>query len=117
MRTTTRPVLGAIAYLIVGACVTYLVWNRYDGVAWWPFSWPFVAALAVAHVLAGYLIVRWWALALPLGWAALSLGAEGYDTPVAILIAFQTPFLWLPALAVGVVAARARRSRNAGRSG
>lgn len=63
------------------------------------------------HVAVGAAVGRWWALGLPLAWAVISIPADGYDTPVATQIAFQTLFLWAPALAVGVAASKLARLR------
>jgi len=54
----------------------------------------------------GFAIGRWWALVLPFAWALVSLGAEGYDIPVTTQLLFQAPFLWIPALALGVALRR-----------
>jgi hypothetical protein len=72
----------------------------------WADGAAFFIALVAAHVVTGYAVGRWWALGLPVAWAALSAGAEGYDTPVAVLIAFGLPLFWLPAVASGVGARR-----------
>ncbi|HEX5467515.1 MAG TPA: hypothetical protein VFW80_00550 [Gaiellaceae bacterium] len=89
--------------------MSYLVWGPWDGVdgqahAWWVF-----AALALFHVAVGAAISRWWAVGLPLAWALLSVGAEGYDTPVWIVILFQAPLAWAPAVAIGVAARKLGR--------
>ena len=102
--------LGAAAgYLAATLAVSYAIWGPYDGVGYdpaWAGGVAFTIALLVLHVVTGFAIGRWWALVLPVLWAAASIGAEGYDTPVAILIAFGLPFLWLPAVALGVAARR-----------
>jgi hypothetical protein len=100
---------AAGAYLAGTLTVTYALWNRYDGVAYDP-AWatePRVwAALLVLHVLVGAAVGRWWALLLPLAWVLLSWPAEGYDTPVWVVVAFSTPVYWIPALAAGVLVRR-----------
>jgi len=101
-----------ILYLGTGAALSYLVWGRWEGVDPRPFSWWVIFLVFAFHVVVGVGIGRWWALGLPLVWALLSIPAEGYDTPVAVQIAFQTLFLWAPALAIGVAASKlARRKR------
>ena len=102
----TRPGHAAGAYLLATGLVSYLVWGPWDGVDPRPFSWPVDAAVLVCHVLAGAAIRRWWALALPLAWAVISIPAGGYDVPVSTGIAFQTPFLWAPALALGILGSK-----------
>jgi hypothetical protein len=98
---------GAVAlYLAMGAAMSYLVWGPWEGVDPRPFVWWTTLALALFHVLVGFAIGRWWALALPFVWALVSIGAEGYDIPVTTQLVFQAPFLWIPALAVGVAARR-----------
>jgi hypothetical protein len=89
-------------YLAVGAAYSFLIWGPWDGTYGNPTSWWALGALTFLHVVAGAAIGRWWAVLLPLAWSALSVPAEGYDTPVWIIILFQTPFFWAPALAVGV---------------
>jgi hypothetical protein len=94
--------LAVAVYLAAGAAVSYLVWGPWEGVDPWPFSFWVLGLLFVFHLFVGAAIGRWWAVLLPLAWALISFGAEGYDTPVAIVLLFQTPFLWAPALFVGV---------------
>jgi hypothetical protein len=91
-----------LAYLAVCAAFRVLFWGPWDGTSPDPTSWWMLSALLLFHVAVGAAINRWWAVLLPLAWAALSVRAEGYDTPVSIIILFQTPFFWAPALAVGV---------------
>jgi hypothetical protein len=93
---------AAAAFLLVGAAMSYLVWGRWDGVDPRPFVWWTLLALAGFHVLTGFAIGRWWAVLLPLAWSAVSVGAGGYDIPVATQLLFQAPFFWMPALAAGV---------------
>jgi hypothetical protein len=95
----------SVAYLGVGAAMSYLVWGPWEGVDPRPFAWWTLLGLAIFHVLVGFAIGRWWALALPLAWALLSLGAEGYDIPVTTQLLFQAP-LWISFLAVGVALRR-----------
>jgi len=98
---------AATTYLVATLWVSYAVWGPYDGVEYepaWAGELELGVALVLLHALVGALVGRWWALALPLAWIVLSLGAEGYDTPVPVLIAFTTPFYWAPAIAVGVAA-------------
>lgn len=98
---------GAVAlYLAMGMAMSYLIWGPWEGVDPRPFAWWTTLALALFHALVGFLIGRWWAITLPLPWALLSLGAEGYDIPVTTQLLFQAPFLWIPALAVGIGARR-----------
>jgi hypothetical protein len=94
--------VAVTVYLAAGAAVSYLVWGPWEGVDPWPFSFWVLGLLFVFHLFVGAAIGRWWAVVLPLAWALISLGAEGYDTPVSIVLLFQTPFLWAPALLVGV---------------
>jgi hypothetical protein len=101
-----RRTIAAAVYLAFGAAVSYLVWGPWGGVDPRPHSWWVYFLIIAFHTGVGLVIGRWWALALPLAWALLSLGAEGYDTPVWILIAFQTPFLWVPAIALGVAGSK-----------
>jgi hypothetical protein len=106
----------AAVYLAVMLTVSYAIWGPYDGVEHdpaWADSAAFFIALLAAHVVTGYAVGRWWTLGLPVAWAALSAGAEGYDTPVAVLIAFGLPLFWLPAVALGVGARRLRARRPA----
>lgn len=102
--------LVVLGYLAVATAVSYGIWDRYDSVEPdYAFSWLVYGPLLAFHVAVGLLIQRWWGLLLPLGWMTLSLGAEGYDTPVSVLIAFGMPFYWLPSLATGIAAARLAR--------
>ena len=101
-----RPAMNAAVavYLAATAAISYYVWGPWEGVdgrahGWWAF-----AALALFHVAVGAAIARWWAVALPLAWALMSVGAGGYDTPVWIIVLFQAPFSWAPAVAIGVAA-------------
>jgi len=96
-------------YLVGGAALTYLVWGPWEGVDPRPFSWWVISLVLAFHVAVGVVVRRWWALGLPLAWAVISIPADGYDTPVATQIAFQTLFLWAPALAVGVAASKLAR--------
>jgi len=105
MRTAAVGI-ATVVYLAAGAAVSYLVWGPWEGVDPRPFAWWTLLSLAVFHVLVGFVIGRWWALALPLAWAALSIGAEGYDIPVTTQLLFQAPFLWIPSLALGVALRR-----------
>jgi len=93
---------AALVYLAAGAAYTYLVWGPWDGVGFDPTSSSMLAVLVLLHIVVGAAIGRWWAVLLPLAWSILSVPAEGYDTPVWIIILFQTPFLWAPAVAFGV---------------
>jgi hypothetical protein len=94
------------AYLGLCAAYSFLIWGPWDGTYGNPTSWRALGMIAILHVVAGAAIGRWWAILLPVGWALLSVPAEGYDTPVWIIILFQTPFFWAPALAVGVALRR-----------
>jgi hypothetical protein len=105
-----RAVAVAV-YLVAGAALSYLVWGPWEGVDPRPFSWWVISLVLAFHVAVGAAVGRWWALALPVAWAVISIPADGYDTPVATQIAFQTPFLWAPALAVGVAASKLARRR------
>lgn len=120
MTRRTAVNLGAVAvYFGLTLVLSYAVWARYDGVGYDPAwaspdrLWLWLVAL---HVAVGAVLGRWWALALPVAWAALSAGAGGYDTPVAIGLAFSLPFIWLPATAAGV-AGRKLASRLRGGQG
>ncbi len=93
-------------YLGVGAAMSYLVWGPWEGVDPRPFAWWTLLALVLFHIAVGAAIGRWWALALPLAWALLSLGAEGYDIPVTTQLLFQAPFLWIPSLGLGLALRR-----------
>jgi hypothetical protein len=94
---------GAVVfYLGLGAAYSYLGWNQ-------PYSWWVVSAFLLIHVVTGFLIGRWWAVLLPLVWALVSVGADGYDTPLHVIVLFQTPFFWAPALALGVLLRHAGR--------
>jgi hypothetical protein len=107
--TGRRAIEVGVAALYLGLTLTlsYAVWGPYEGVqhdpAWAADDrlWP---ALVILHVAVGAAIGRWWALALPVAWALLSAPAGGYDTPVWIGIAFNLPFYWLPAIALGIAA-------------
>ena len=96
----------ACCYLGVGAAMSYLVWGPWEGIDPRPFAWWTLLTLVVFHVMIGLAIGRWWALVLPFAWALVSLGAEGYDIPVTTQLLFQAPFLWIPALALGVALRR-----------
>lgn len=85
-----------ILYLGLGAAYAYLGWNE-------PYSWWVVSGFLLLHVGVGFAIGRWWACLLPLGWALVAVSADGYDTPLHIIILFQTPLFWGPALALGVL--------------
>jgi len=98
---------AALAYLACLLTLSYVVWGPWEGVDPRTRSWWVYLLVAVFHVLCGLVIARWWAVGLPLVWAAASIGAGGYDTPIALVIAFQTLFIWGPALAAGVAAGRA----------
>jgi len=98
---------AAIAYGVCAAAYSYLVWGPWDGTHGNPISWWALTTLVFLHVLAGAAIGRWWAVLLPFAWSAISVPAEGYDTPVWVIILFQAPFLWMPALACGVALRRA----------
>jgi len=106
-----RYAISIAIYLIVGAALSYLVWGPWEGVDPRPFAWWVLAAIAAFHVAVGAVIGRWWALALPLAWAGISIGAEGYDVPVATQILFQAPFIWIPSLALGIALRRVARPR------
>jgi hypothetical protein len=90
----------------MGAALSYLVWGPWEGVDPRPHAWWVYGLVMAFHAGVGVAIGRWWALALPLAWAFLSLGADGYDSPVWIMIAFQTPFMWAPAIGLGVAVAK-----------
>ena len=106
--------VAALVYLAVGATYSFLFWGPWDGTDPNPTSWWALSALLLFHVVVGAAIGRWWAILLPLAWSALSIPAEGYDTPVWIIVLFQTPFFWAPALALGVAARKlARRTATA----
>lgn len=103
--------LGAVAvHLALTLTLSYVVWGPYDGLEHDPEwasdhrLWP---ALVVLHIAAGAAIGRWWAIALPIAWALLSVPAGGYDTPVWIGIAFNLPFFWLPATVLGIALRKA----------
>jgi hypothetical protein len=98
-----------VLYLGTGAALSYLVWGPWEGVDPRPFSWWVISLVFAFHVAVGAAIGRWWAVILPLVWALLSIPADGYDTPVWVQIAFQTFFLWAPALALGVASAQILR--------
>ena len=119
-RSRANVLTAAAVYLGLMLTLSYAVWGPYDGVehdpAWAAGDrlWP---ALFVLHAAAGAAIGRWWALALPIAWALLSVSAGGYDTPVWVVIAFNLPLYWLPAVALGVIARRivaAARLRSGG---
>jgi hypothetical protein len=105
--TGRRAVEVGVGVLYLGLTLTlsYAVWGPYVGVqhdpAWAADDrlWP---VLVILHVAVGAAIGRWWALALPVAWALLSMPAGGYDMPVWVGIAFNLPFYWLPATALGV---------------
>ena len=99
-------VVAVVVYLAVGAAMSYLVWGPWEGVDPRPFAWWVILALALAHVSVGFAIGRWWAVLLPLAWAVLSLGAEGYDVPVTTQLLFQAPLFWMPSLGIGVALRR-----------
>jgi hypothetical protein len=101
-RTSLSRWAVVLVYLAVGAAYSFLFWGPWDGTDPNPTSWWALSALLLFHVVMGAAIGRWWAILLPLAWSALSVSAEGYDTPVWAIILFQTPFVWAPALAVGV---------------
>jgi hypothetical protein len=103
-----RTVAVAI-YLAGGAALSYLVWGPWEGVDPRPFSWWVILLVLTFHVAVGAAVGRWWGLGLPLVWAVISVPADGYDTPVATQIAFQTLFLWAPALAVGIAGSKLAR--------
>ena len=110
-RTFRFVAAGVVSvYLALTLTLSYAVWAPYDGLehdpAWASDDrlWP---ALVVLHVVAGAAIGRWWALALPVVWALLSVPAGGYDTPVWIGIAFNLPFFWLPATLLGIALRKA----------
>jgi hypothetical protein len=109
---------AVLTYFAVTTTVSYALWGPWDGVDPTWNSWWFDGLLLGFHVLVGAALRRWWALALPLAWALVSIPAEGYDTPVAIGILFQTPFYWAPAVALGVATGKLgldpRSSRPAG---
>lgn len=90
---------AVLVYLGAGAAYSYLGWNQ-------PFSWWVVSAFLLLHLATGFVIGRWWAVLLPLAWALVSIGAHGYDTPLRIIILFQTPLFWAPAIALGVALRR-----------
>jgi hypothetical protein len=105
-----RAVAVAV-YVVAGAALSYLVWGPWEGVDPRPFSWWVISLVLAFHVVVGAAVGGWWALGLLVAWALISIPADGYDTPVATQIAFQTPFLWAPALAVGVAASKLARLR------
>jgi hypothetical protein len=100
-------VFAAIAYLALMTAWIYGIFERdayYD--AWWI---PLVLAL---HLVVGYVIGRWWAIALAAMVPVLAVpagDAEHGDTPTYV------PMLWFAGaygalLAVGVLLARRRTS-------
>jgi hypothetical protein len=105
-----RSIAVAVAvYLATLTVLSYVVWGPWEGVDPRTFSWWVTSLVLLFHVGVGFVIGRWWAVALPLVWALLSSGAGGYDTPLGIQILFQTFFLWGPALALGVAVSKLRR--------
>jgi hypothetical protein len=98
--------LGAVAvYLGSMLALSYAFWGPYDGVEYdpaWAARDELYVPLLVFHAAIGFAIGRWWALALPVAWTVLSAGAGGYDMPLWVILAFQLPFYWLPAIALGV---------------
>lgn len=112
-RAGTTSLAAVAVYLAATVFASYgvLADSTWDREPW------VLPALMVLHTGAGFAIGRWWALALPVAWALLSAGAEGYDTPVSVHVAYLTPFTWIPATAVGVAARRVveRRRRGTGR--
>jgi hypothetical protein len=97
-----RAWAAVLTYFAVTTTVSYALWGPWDGVDSTWNSWWFDALLLGFHVLVGAAVARWWAVALPLAWALVSIPAEGYDTPVTIGILFQTPFYWAPGVVLGV---------------
>jgi hypothetical protein len=80
-----------------------------------------VGALSL-HVVTGFAIGRWWALALAFAPIVIAIPAGDYpggwpELPVAFTMLFQELYLGLPALAIGVLARRLverRRGQHAG---
>ncbi|TMJ98346.1 MAG: hypothetical protein E6G67_00450 [Actinobacteria bacterium] len=108
-RPSVQEAAAALVYLTGTSLLSYLVWGPWDGVdptvhAWWVYG-----LVLVLHAGVGAWIGRWWAVALPILWAVISIPAGGYDTPLVVVIAFQTPLFWAPAILIGVVARRLAR--------
>ena len=101
-----------VAYFAATLLVTYLLWGPWDGMGDAYTGWSVLAPLLLVHVAVGAVLRRWWALLLPVAWAAFSIPADGYDTPVAIGIFFNTPFLWWPALVGGLASGKLLASRR-----
>jgi hypothetical protein len=102
---------GVVANLVVVLVITYFVWEAngtFDDEAG-RGGWV-LAVLVAAHVGAGVLIGRFWAVALPLAWAAIALPATGDgETPPSLVLLFQAPFFWCPAILLGVLVRKAPR--------
>jgi hypothetical protein len=97
--------VALVVYLGTTLAVTYGVWVRDDsggGDAFWK---AFLAAFLV-HIAVGAVLGSWWVALVPIAWAGLSMGAfqEGgeIEDSVGLLVVFTLPFIWVPAVLVGV---------------
>jgi hypothetical protein len=99
--------LAAIAYLGLMTAWIYGVFERdtyYD--AWW------IPLLLALHLVIGYAIGRWWAIALAAAVPVLAVpagDAENGDTPAFVLMLWYA-VAFAALLAVGIVIARRRAS-------
>ncbi len=104
-RSLSPVVAWAIAvYYVVGLVVSYGYWTQEGD----PSRTSILLILAL-HVAVGAIVGRWWIALLPLVWAALPFAAvqDGdIEASDARFVALTVPFVWMPALLVGVAIRR-----------